>query len=79
MANRCLLHKKKLDKFREWLVKDGWEIHPCKDCFEVLRAKKDGKWLIVFGKIDAKQHYSIRDEDVKLVRRFLKGIKNGAN
>lgn len=79
MANRCLLHQKKLDAFREWLVKDGWEIHPCKDCFEVLRAKKEKKWLIVYRRIEADVHYTVRNEDVKLVRRFLKGIKNGAN
>lgn len=79
MANRCLLHKKKLKALKWWLTKEGWELHPCKGESEVLRAKKDGKWFIVFSKSNADTHLTIRDEDVKLVRRFLKGIKNGAN
>lgn len=26
MANRCTLHISKLEDFKTWLVKDGWEI-----------------------------------------------------
>lgn len=80
MANRCLLHKKKLEALRWWLTKEGWELLPTKRSFEVLRAKKDGKLFIVFDKSDASaQHYTVNDEDVKLVRKFLKGIKNYKN
>lgn len=78
MANRCLLHQKKLEAFKEWLVTDGWEIHPCKSIDEVLRAKKDRKWIIVFRKFDATVHCTVRYEDVPIVRRFLKAMKNGA-
>lgn len=77
MANRCLLHQKKLDTFREWLKAEGWEPVPVKGDCEVLRAKKAGKWLIVFRRHDAEVHYSVRDQDVKTVRRFLKAMKNG--
>lgn len=72
MANRCLLHQNKLEAFKEWLVNDGWKLYPRKDYSEVLRAKKNKKWLIVFHKWDATQHFSVRDEDAGIVRRFLK-------
>ena len=31
MADRKRLHISKLDDFKEWLVKDGWEIEEPKD------------------------------------------------
>ena len=77
MANRCLLHQKKLDLFQRWLIAEGWELHQPKDSFEVLRAKKADRWLIVFRRLDADVHYSVQDKDVQLIRRFLKSVKNG--
>jgi hypothetical protein len=77
MANRCLLHQKKLSTFRKWLVAEGWELHPVKGDFEVLRAKKGKQWVVVYFRIGTDVHYTVMDKDVALVRRFLKSIKNG--
>ena len=77
MANRCLLHKNKLEKFKQWLELDGWEIQDNKDLFEVIRARKDGRYLIVYRRLDASEHYSIKDVDASIVRRFLKEISHG--
>ena len=72
MATRNLLHKSHLDAFKEWLINNGWQIHDPRGLYEVLRASKGGKWLIVYRRADAKEHYSVRDVDYSTVRRFLK-------
>ena len=58
MANRHTLHISKLEDFKEWLVKDGWEIEEPKGIYEVLRARKYGRQnpLIVYTKADVKEH-----------------------
>lgn len=72
MATRNLLHKRHLEDFREWLINDGWKIHEAKGIYEVLRASKGSKWLIVYCRTDAKEHYSVRDVDYSTVWRFLR-------
>lgn len=75
MATRNILHQSRLEAFREWLVKDGWQIHDPTGIYEVLRAKKGGRWLIVYRRTDAKEHYSVRDVDYSTVGRFLRWRK----
>ena len=71
MANRCLLHKNKLEVFKEWLVQDGWVIEAPKDYYEALRAKRGNELVLLFsGK--SLEHYSVRNEHVKVVRRFIR-------
>lgn len=73
MANRCILHKTHLEDFKRWLIDNGWSLAETKGDYEVLRARKDGRQhpLIIFEKIDAKQHYSVMDRDVWVVKTFL--------
>lgn len=52
MAVRNLLHKNKLEDFKQWLVECGWEIEPTKGDYEVLRARKDDK------RLEREQYYS---------------------
>ena len=75
MATRNLLHQSKLGDFTEWLVLDGWKIHPSKGLYEVLRAKKHDRLLIVYRKADAKEHYSVMDKDCGVVRAFLRSMR----
>lgn len=77
MANRHTLHIGKLDSFKEWLVKDGWEIEEPKGFYEVLRARKSGRKnpLIVYRKADAKEHLSLMDRDSGVVGAFLRDCK----
>lgn len=77
MANRHTLHINKLEDFKEWLVKDGWEIEEPKGNYEVLRARKAGRKnpLIVYTKADAKEHLSLMDRDGGVVRAFLRDCK----
>lgn len=73
MANRCILHKTHLEDFKRWLIDNDWNLVDTKGDYEVLRAKKDGRQhpLIIFEKIDAKQHYSVMDRDLNVVKAFL--------
>ena len=71
MANRHILHKSKLTAFRDWLISDGWEIQDTKGFYEVLRAKKGKRVLIVYERLDMKEHYSLADRDCPIVRQFL--------
>lgn len=78
MANRCTLHIRHLEEFKEWLRKDGWEIHNISNSiYEVLRATKPGKThpLIVYQKSNAKEHLSIADRDVAIVGAFYRDRK----
>ena len=77
MANRHTLHINKLDSFRKWLVKDGWELLPLSNnYYEVLRAQKAGKQypLIIYsGK--SSEHLSFADRDMSVVGAFLRDSK----
>lgn len=77
MANRHTLHINKLDSFKKWLVKDGWELLPLSNNhYEVLRAQKAGKQypLIIYsGK--SSEHLSLADRDMPVVGAFLRDSK----
>ena len=77
MANRYTLHKNSLEDFQKWLVADGWEIEKSKGIFEVLRARKAGRPqpLIVYTKTDAKEHLTVMERDIGVVRAFLRAKK----
>lgn len=77
MADRHRLHISKLDDFKEWLIKDGWDIEEPKGTWEVLRARKSGRNnpLIVYTKMDAKEHLSVMDRDSRVIGAFLRDSK----
>ena len=77
MADRSRLHISKLDAFSEWLIKDGWKLEEPKGAYEVLRARKDGRKnpLIVYTKLEAKEHLSVMDRDCDVLGAFLKSAK----
>ncbi len=72
MAYRNVLHKSKLEDFKNWLISKGWIIKIPKGEYEVLRAVKDGeKPLIVFTRLKVKEHYSVPDSHIELVYQFI--------
>ena len=77
MANRNTLHISKLDAFKEWIVKNGWELEEPKGRYEVLRARKPGRknHLLVYEKLDAKEHLSLLDRDTGVIGAFLRDSK----
>lgn len=76
MAVRNLLHKGKLEEFKEWLVIDGWTIEPTKGYYEVLRARKGNRQpLIIYARDNSKEHLTVQGKDVHIVRSYLKESK----
>jgi hypothetical protein len=72
MAERCLLHKNKLDLLKWWLSSRGYEIQATKGIYEVLRAKKDKETIIIYEKDRAKEHLTVQQKDYKLIRQFIR-------
>ena len=75
MAERCLLHKSKLQELKQWLESQGYTILETKDYYEVLRAKKDKNLIIIYKKSDVKEHLTVQQKDDKLIRRFIRESK----
>lgn len=85
MKTRNILAVTALDRFKNWLVSDGWEIQPTKGEYEVLRAIKEGrKPLIIYNRLSTNNggplvHLTVLDRDVGVVRAFLKDKREGKN
>jgi hypothetical protein len=84
MAARNLLHKSKLKSFGEWLTSDGWQLmKPLPGTYEVLRAKKQGKGILIVYRKDKTNngnpivHYSVADKWIPLLYTFMKSMKAG--
>jgi len=79
MAIRNILHKSKLKDLENWLAEKGWNIESPKGEYEVLRATRPkNKPLIIFRRLEVKEHYSIPDSHVRLVYSFIKATKCSA-
>jgi hypothetical protein len=72
--SRNTLHRSKLDDFREWLKGDGWEMEKTKGDFEVLRARKGKRLLLIYDRHGG-DHYSYADTFGGIIRAFLKANK----
>lgn len=79
MANRNTLSVKKIDEFKAWLEKNGWQLQKTKGFYEVLRAVKQGRKhpLIVYYRHDTHKgtelvHYTVLDRDFGVVKAFLR-------
>lgn len=75
MAERCLLHKNKLELLKWWLSSKGYEIQPIKGVFEVLRAKKGKETVIIYRKSEIKEHLTVQQKDYRLIREFIRETK----
>lgn len=73
MAVRNILHKNKLEGFKEYLVSKGWVIQDTKGTYEALRAVNPDvmkRPLIIYsGK--SKEHLSVDDRDSWIVRDYI--------
>ena len=86
MANRSTLSVNKIDEFKAWLEKDGWQIQETKGFYEVLRAVKQGRKhpLLVYFRHDTNNetklvHYTVLDRDIGVVWEYLKEKKNATS
>ena len=73
MAIRYLLHRSKLDDFKNYLKSKGWVVQDTKGMYEALRAvnpEVQKRPLIIYdGK--SKEHFSVDDRDFSIVRDFI--------
>ena len=77
MAKRNVLHIRKLEDLKKWMVKDGWELlQLSNNPYEVLRASKAGRpnpLIIYSGK--SSEHLSFADRDMPVIGAFLRDQK----
>ena len=80
MAIRDTLAVSKLDDFKQWLIKDGWQIQNVKGYNEALRAVKPGRKnpLIIYQRDRTNKgsenitHLTVLDRDMGVVKAYLK-------
>ncbi|GIO84557.1 hypothetical protein J25TS5_14890 [Paenibacillus faecis] len=74
--SRNTLHKSKIVSFRNWLEAEGWEMEQTKGDYEVLRARKNKRLLLIYDR-NGGDHLSYADTYEGVVRAFLKSGKAG--
>jgi hypothetical protein len=72
MANRCTLHKTKLDDFKEYLNSQGIAYRDGKGDYQALQVltPKDG-WQCIYIKHKMPEHFSVQAKLMPVVRQFL--------
>lgn len=74
MADRHTLHFNQLERFRNWLIKNDWEMKPLsKSQYE--RATKNKEWVIIYKRDDAKEHYSLTNNSISVVNKWFRELK----
>lgn len=77
--SRNLLHKSKLEPFKEWLTTQGLPHRPPRGDYDVLQVlvlhKEALLWMCVFDRHTAPEHYTVDSRMEPLVRRFIKEQK----
>ena len=74
-AARNLLHKSKLNEFVAWCSTKKITTRPGGGDFQVLQVNIDGKMIPIYEKVLSKEHYSIPEKLVPLVKKFIMETK----
>lgn len=75
--SRNLLHKTKLEPFKQWLDAKGIAHRPGRGDFQVLQvALPRNQWGVVFDRIEAPEHYTVTWPLEAMVRRFIREGKD---
>ena len=72
MAARDILHLTKINDFMTWLDKRGIDFRGGVGPFQVLQVKtpRNG-WQPIYQRDSAKEHYTVTDKLLPLVRQFI--------
>ena len=71
--SRNLLHKTKLDDFKQWLTANGYKWRAPRGAYQVLQVCKDGKhWNCVYFRHNMPEHYTTDRHLDSLVMRFIR-------
>lgn len=72
MMSRCLIHKSKLDQFKQFLTERGTEHRAGKGDYQVLQVRWNGQWMCLYDRHVAPEHYTSDMRLDYLVREFIK-------
>lgn len=73
MADRATLAIHKLDEFKEWLDCTDVQYRDTNAPYQVLQVRlpDDPRWHAIYRKLHAKEHLSVPEPLVRLVREFI--------
>ena len=71
---RDLLHKNKVEQFKEFLISEGYVLKDSNNCYEVIRAIKD-KNIISFYQKNTSDHITTTGYGIILAKRFIEAAK----
>ena len=78
MAARNLLHKSKLEEFKRWLQTQGIAYRDGKGDYQVIQVEHpEHGYLVIYEKLDSKEHYSVPWKLTPIVIAFIEGKKLG--
>ncbi|MEL5392843.1 hypothetical protein [Serratia nevei] len=76
MARRNLLHKSKLQGFKEWLTDNGVEWRDGKGGYQVIQIRTIRGWSAIYDSDkERREHYTVQDDIKPLVSKFVYGRK----
>lgn len=75
MAIRNLLHKNKLEKFKNWLDENDIPHRDGKGEYEVIQIMTKDGWQKIYKRLNMPEHLTIQDKIYPLIKRFLKEQK----
>ena len=76
MARRDLLHKSKLEDFKNWCFENRISIRPGKDTFQVLQVCHPVLgWGVIYDRIEAKEHYTVDKKTLNIVFSYITARK----
>lgn len=76
MASRCLLHKTRLNEFREWCGLNGIECRDGRGDYQVLQVHIGHKWHAIYDRVYMPEHLTVPVPLLSMVRRFIHTSKN---
>lgn len=72
MAARNILHISQLEAFTAYLLEKGYRHQPpSRNEYEILRMKKGRHVVVLFKRLNSKEHLSVMDKDLWLVFNFF--------
>jgi len=77
MANRCTLHKSKLEDFKQYLIDQNIAFRPGKGPYQVLQVMTEKGFKCVYERNDMPEHLTVQDDLVPTVFEFIRLAKDG--
>lgn len=71
--SRNLLHKTKLEPFKQWLTEQGYQHRAGRGDYDVLQVlMSTGQWHCIFDRLNAPEHYTVALPLEPIVWRFIR-------